>query len=124
MRKTFKEWLSIKKNQNARGILLASIIIFNVLLWLISSIIAFLIHPNYYQNISKALWESGITWMLEPGFYDPSMPYAIRIMSIIVIIVSMITFTGGIIGYVANLFSTIIDNAKKGKNKLYIKDHI
>lgn len=120
----FKKWLSIKKDQNARGILLLTIIVFNVLLWFVSSILAYIIAPNQYGSVIRALWESGITWMLEPGFYDPTVPYAIRIISIIVIIISMITFTGGIIGYVGNVFSSIIDNAKAGKNKLYLYDHI
>jgi hypothetical protein len=120
----FRKWLSIKKNQNARGIILVFIILFNILLWLISSLIAYLIKPSLYGNVVKALWSSGITWMLEPGFYDPTVPVAIRVISIIVILLSMITFTGGIIGYVANFFSNIIDNAKKGKNKLFVYDHI
>ena len=120
----FKQWLSIKKDQNARGLLLAYIVVFNIGLWLFSSLLAFLLHPDLYDNVVRALWESGITWMLEPGFYNPDLPYAIRIMSIIVIITSMITFSGGIIGYVANLFSSIIDNAKQGKNKLYIENHM
>lgn len=120
----FKKWLSIKKNQNARGILLLTIVFFNLFLWLASSLLAYILSPDEYGTIIRALWESGITWMLEPGFYDPTVPYAIRIISIIVIITSMITFTGGIIGYVGNLFSSIIDNAKEGKNKLYLYDHI
>ena len=120
----FRKWLSIKKNQNARGIILVFIILFNILLWLISSLIAYLIQPSLYGNVVKALWSSGITWMLEPGFYDPTVPVAIRVISIIVILLSMITFTGGIIGYVANFFSNIIDNAKQGKNKLFVYDHI
>lgn len=124
MRMRFKKWLSIKKDQNARGILLLSIALFNILLWFLSSILAYIIAPNQYGSVIRALWESGITWMLEPGFYDPTVPYAIRIISIIVIITSMMTFTGGIIGYVGNVFSSIIDNAKSGKNKLYLYDHI
>ncbi len=120
----FRKWLSIKKNQNARAIILVFIVLFNILLWLISSLIAYLIEPSLYDNVAKALWSSGITWMLEPGFYDPTVPVAIRVISIIVILLSMITFTGGIIGYVANFFSNMIDNAKKGKNKLYVYDHI
>ena len=35
-----------------------------------------------------------------------------------------ISFSGGIIAYVANLFASIIENAEKGKTKLFIYDHI
>lgn len=124
MNNRYKRWLSIKRDQNARGILLIEIVLFNLFLWFFSSILAYLIEPNQYGSIIAALWESGITWMLEPGFYDPSVSYLIRVISIVVIIISMITFTGGIIGYVGNLFSSIIDNAKAGKSKLYLYDHI
>jgi hypothetical protein len=124
MIESIKRWLSIKKEKNARGLILLSIIVFNLLIWFISSVVAYLFAPGQYGDIVTALWESGITWMLEPGFYDPTVDYSIRIISIIVILLSMITFSGGIIGYVANLFSSIIDNAKEGKGKLYIYDHI
>ncbi len=124
MIKKLKKWMSIKKDQNARLLILVSIVLFNIMLWFVSSIVAYIIAPNQYSNIAKALWESGITWMLEPGFYDPSVSIGIRIISIVVILTSMITFSGGIIGYVASLFSSIIDNAKEGRNKLYIYDHI
>lgn len=119
-----KRWISIKKEKNARGLILLAIIIFNILIWLISSIVAYLFAPGQYGDIVTALWESGITWMLEPGFYDPTVDYSIRIISIIVILLSMITFSGGIIGYVANLFSSIIDNAKEGRGKLYLFNHV
>ena len=123
MRK-LRKWISIKKDQNARLLILFSIVLFNISLWFFSSLLAFIIAPGQYDNVTKALWESGITWMLEPGFYDPTVTYGIRIISIIVILTSMITFSGGIIGYVASLFSSIIENAKKGKGMLYVYDHI
>ncbi len=62
--------------------------------------------------------------MLEPGFYDPTVDYSIRVLSIVVILTSMITFSGGIIGYVASLFSSIIENAESGQSELFIYDHI
>ena len=122
--KKFKQWISIQKDKNARGLLLGSIIVFNVCLWLFSSLLAYAIAPGTYGDVATALWESGITWMLEPGFYDPSVAVSIRIISIVVIILSMITFTGGIIGYVASLFASILESSKQGKGQMFIYDHI
>ncbi len=119
-----KKWISIKKSQNARMILLLSIIGFNIMLWFVSSLVTYIIDPSLYGSIVGSLWNSGITWMLEPGFYDPTVGVPIRIISIIVIITSMITFSGGIIAYVANLFSSIIEHARQGRNELFIYDHI
>lgn len=36
----------------------------------------------------------------------------------------MITFSGGIIAYVASLFSSIIEHSRQGRNDLFIYDHI
>lgn len=120
----FKKWLSIQKNKNARLIILAGIILFNLLLWLVSSILTYIITPGSFSGAAEALWDTGITWMLDPGFYDATASVPVRLVAITVIIISMITFSGGIIGYVASLFSSIIENAERGKGKLYIFDHI
>lgn len=119
-----KKWLSIMKNRNARTILLLGIVLFNLALWLVSSLLAYIISPSSFDNAFSAIWNAGITWMLDPGFYNPNYPVPVRVIALVVIIISMITFSGGIIGYVANLFSSIIDNAEKGKGKLFIYDHI
>ncbi len=119
-----KRWFSIKKHKNARLILLLGIILFNLLLWIVSSVIAYFVSPGSYGSAAEALWHSGITWMLDPGFYEQDGNAVIRIMSIVVIITSMISFSGGIIAYVANTFSSIVEDSKKGRGKLYIYDHI
>ncbi len=36
----------------------------------------------------------------------------------------MITFSGGIIAYMASLFASVIDAARQGRNKAYLYDHI
>jgi hypothetical protein len=122
--KSIKRYLSIAKEKNARTLILVGIVIFNVLLWLISSVLAYILSPGQYGDVLTSLWESGITWMLEPGFYDPSVDYSIRVLSIVVILISMITFSGGIIGYVASLFSSIIEKAETGQSALYIYNHV
>lgn len=122
--KFIKRYLSIAKEKHPRTLILLVIIVFNIFLWFSSSLLAYFLSPSHYGDILSSLWQSGITWMLEPGFYDPSVDYSIRVLSIIVILTSMITFSGGIIGYVASLFSSIIENAESGQNELYIYDHI
>lgn len=119
-----KKWFSIRKNKDARLIILIWIILFNIFLWLASSVLAYLLDRDSFASFFNAFWESGITWMLDPGFYDPNSITPIRILALVVIVISMITFSGGIIGYVASLFSSIIENAEKGKSKLYVYDHI
>lgn len=122
--KSMKRFWSIAREKHTRALILMVIVVFNVLLWFLSSLLAYVLSPGQYGDVLNALWQSGITWMLEPGFYDPSVDYSIRILSIVVILTSMITFSGGIIGYVASLFSSIIEDAQTGQSKLFIYDHI
>lgn len=122
--KSIKRFWGIAKEKHTRALILVVIVLFNVLLWFSSSLLAYVLSPSHYGDVLSSLWQSGITWMLEPGFYDPTVDYSIRVLSIIVILVSMITFTGGIIGYVASLFSSIIEKAESGHSKLFIYDHI
>lgn len=122
--KSMKRFWSIAREKHTRALILMVIVVFNVLLWFLSSLLAYVLSPGQYGDVLNALWQSGITWMLEPGFYDPSVDYSIRILSIVVILTSMITFSGGIIGYVASLFSSIIEEAETGQSKLFIYDHI
>lgn len=122
--KFIKRYLSIAKEKHPRTLILFFIVVFNIFLWFSSSLLAYILSPSHYGDILSSLWQSGITWMLEPGFYDPTVDYSIRVLSIVVILTSMITFSGGIIGYVASLFSSIIENAESGQSELYIYDHI
>jgi len=109
--------------KHAHLMILLGIVIFNVLLWLSASLVAFLIDRGDFANYGEALaW--CIAWLLDPGTYNSSTPFAVRLLSVIVIVTAMVTFSGGIIAYVASLFSTVIENSKKGKGRLFLKDHI
>lgn len=120
--KQLKQWISIKWNKNTYRLILIGIVLINILLWLFASLLASWIAPVEYGNIVNTLWTSGLDWML--GGYDSSLPLSIRIISIVVVLTSMVTFTGGIIGYLSSLFTEIIDSTKTGRNNLFIYDHI
>jgi len=120
--KQLKRWISIKWNRNTYRLILLGIVLINVLLWLFASLLAAWISPGEYGNIVNTLWTAGLDWML--GGYDSSLPLSIRIISIVVVLTSMVTFTGGIIGYLSSLFTEIIDSTKTGRSNLYVYDHI
>jgi hypothetical protein len=118
-----RKWLSVQSAKNAHLLILLGIIAFNVLLWLTASLVAYLIDEGDFPNYGAALARS-IAWLLDPGTYDATTPFAVRLTSVIVIVTAMVTFSGGIIAYVASVFSSIIENSKKGRGKLYLDDHI
>jgi len=55
MNNRFKKWMSIRRHQNARGLLLIAIVLFNLLLWFISSVLAYVIAPDQYGNIIREI---------------------------------------------------------------------
>jgi Trk K+ transport system NAD-binding subunit len=118
-----RKWLSVQSAKNAHLLILLGIVVFNVLLWLVASLVAYFIDQRDFPDYGAALATS-IAWLLDPGTYDSTTPFAVRLTSVIVIVTAMVTFSGGIIAYVASVFSSIIENSKKGRGKLYLDDHI
>lgn len=121
-----KLWKSISMMQHkkARLFLLLSIVLFNIVLWFITSTLAYLIRPEIYANYLDAILNAGITWMLDPGSYDQTAPLSIRIITLATIIISMVTFTGGIIAYVADVLSSFVNRSEEGFRKIYVYNHI
>lgn len=124
MWKKWKKHLSILQHKKARLFVLLGIILFNLVLWFVSSLLSYLIQPELYGGLFDAIMKSGITWMLDPGFYDPETLLSIQIIAILTVIVSMVTFTGGIIAYVSDAVGTFIEKSEEGSKPLYLYDHL
>ena len=124
MKPSIRQTLSLLKHRKARLFVLLGIILFNIALWFVSAFLAFIIEPNLYENYFDALLKSGITWMIEPGFYNPDAILPIRLIGISTVLIAMVTFSGGIIAYVADALSTFIQKAQTGKGKLHVQDHL
>jgi ion channel POLLUX/CASTOR len=120
---SFRRWFSIQMAKNAHLMILLGIVVFNVLLWLVASLAAFLVDKDDFPNYGTAL-AGCIAWLLDPGTYESERPFAVRFLSVLVIVTAMVTFSGGIIAYVANVFSAVIEKSKKGRSQLFLKDHI
>ncbi|MCX5775375.1 MAG: hypothetical protein NTV44_03310, partial [Firmicutes bacterium] len=125
MFKRLKQSISVMRHKQARLFLLLTIILFNVALWLVTSVLAYIIKPGYYGDILNALLTSGLVWILDPGNYEAEhAELALRILSLVTIIISMITFSGGIIAYVSSWLSSFINRSEGGTRKLYVFNHI
>jgi hypothetical protein len=124
MWKKWKKRLSLMQHKRARLFVLLLIVLFNLGLWLVSSLASYLIQPSAYDNFFEAIMKSGITWMMDPGFYDPDTLLSIQLIAIATVLVSMVTFTGGIIAYVSDGIGTFIDKSEEGSKKLFVYDHI
>lgn len=124
MKKHIQQKLSLLKHRKARLFVLLWIVLFNIGLWFVSAFLTFLIEPSRFESYFDALLKAGITWMIEPGFYDPDALLSIRIIGILTVIIAMVSFSGGIIAYVADGLSSFIEKAETGKGKLVVFDHL
>lgn len=124
MWKKLKKRLSMLQHKKARLFVLIGIVLFNLALWFVSSLLSYLIQPELYQNLFDAVMRSGITWMLDPGFYDPDTVLSIQIIAILTVLVSMVSFTGGIIAYVSDAVGAFIEKSEEGSKPLYLYDHL
>ena len=127
----FKEWQSIKYSKKPRRMMLLFICVMNVVLLLIASwvISAFAIHSNTERDFFTAVYHT-LTMILDAGcieaiITDPgSSNVFLMIFCLVVIVISMITFTGSLIGYVTNLISSMIEDANVNTKKLMISGHL
>jgi hypothetical protein len=116
----FRSLLSIISGKNARLMLLPGIVAFNVPLWLGSSFPAYLPISSTYGDIPGVHWESGITWIIDPGFHDPATDVSIRVISIVVVIVSVAMSSGGIIGVVKEGVTTLFNGYPDRTGKIVL----
>lgn len=124
------EWESIKFSQKPRSMMLAFICVFNLFLLLVSAwiISAFAIPGNEGMGFFTASYNT-LTMILDAGciesiIQNPGQTNLFLILfCLVVIVISMITFTGALIGYVSNVISNLIENANTNSQVLKISNH-
>ena len=126
-----KEWLSIQIAKKPAKLVLLTILIFNVLFIVLSTFVMSTYQLGGENELSffETLYYV-VTMVIDPG----SIAYIVKdigttetvvaIVSVVVIIIGMITFTGAIIGYVTNWISNFIEKSNSGNRKIHISNHI
>ena len=126
-----REWQSIRYSKKPRRMMLLFICIMNIILLLVASwvISAFAIRSDTRPSFFTAVYHT-LTMILDAGciesiIADPgSANVFLIIFCLVIIVISMITFTGALIGYVTNLISSMIDGANMNSRKLRISGHL
>ena len=129
--RSFREWQSVRFSLKPRRIMLLFIIGFNVVFLLISAwiISRFALPGNENLPFLPAVYNT-LTMILDAGciesiIQDPgNTNLFLMLFCLVVIIISMITFTGALIGYVTNVISSLIENANNNSRRLNISDHV
>ncbi len=125
------EWASITFSQKPRRMMLLLIGVVNILLVLVSAwvISAFAMPGNQGMGFFPAVYNT-LTMILDAGciesiISDPgSANLFLIIFCLVVIVISMVTFTGALIGYVSDFISNKIENANTNSQPLKISDHL
>lgn len=130
MKRNIKEWFSIQLVKNPGRMILAVILIFNVLFFLLSALVISSLSLEGTEKMSfvEAAFCT-ITMILDAGCIQfvvadiGESGVLITIFCLIVVIIGMISFTGAVIGYVTNYISSFIENANTGRRKLNLNNH-
>ena len=126
----FREWLSIQIVKNPSRVILFAIFLANLFFIMLSAFMIYLLSPGAgtHRTFLDSLFFT-ITMIMDAGCIsfiveNPNPANAIiTIVSLLVILIGMIIFTGGIIGYVSNMISNFIENANGGKRPLIVSRH-
>ena len=127
--KKIREWFSIQLVKNPGRIILAAILIFNVLFFLLSALIisALSVEGTEQMGFLEAAFYT-VAMVIDAGFLEGVVTVGesgvfITIFCLIIVLVGMISFTGAVIGYVTNYISSFIENSNAGKRKLQLNNH-
>lgn len=129
MRK-LKEWLNIQLIKNPGRMVLGAIILFNILFFLLSSVIIsnFSLSGTENMGFMEAAFCT-LTMILDAGCIQfvvadiGTANVVVAIICLVVILIGMVSFTGAVIGYITNYISKFIENADVGAKRLKISDH-
>ena len=130
MFRKIKEWISIQLVKNPGRMVLVSILLFNVLFFLISAgvISALSLQGTEHMGFIEAAICT-ITMILDAGCIQfviediGNAGVVISLTCLTIIIVGMISFTGAVIGYITNYISHFIEAANSGKRALHLSGH-
>ncbi len=126
----YREWLSIMIAKNPSRVILMVVMLFNILFMLISALIISRLAPisvsdkgfaaSVFYTISMILDAGCISYVVEDV---GEAGVVLIVICLVIIMLGMIGFTGGIIGYITNVISEFIENANAGDTALKISGH-
>lgn len=129
--KKIKEWLSVQLVKNPGRMVLAAILLFNIVFFLVSAIIISNMSLSGTEHMSfiEAAFCT-VTMILDAGCIQfvisdiGQAGVAIVLVCLAIIFIGMISFTGAVIGYITNYISHFIEDSNSGTRKLHISNHI
>lgn len=130
MKRKFNEWLSVQLVKNPGGMVLCTILLFNVIFFLLASLVisALSLKGTEHMGFFEAAFCT-VTMILDAGCIQfviediGKSGVLIAVVCLSIVFIGMISFTGAVIGYITNTISNFVENANAGARKLKISKH-
>lgn len=131
MKRSLREWVSMKVAKQPGMVVLLAILLFNIVFFLLSALLvsSFSVTGTGKMGFLQAAFYT-ITMILDAGCIQfvidevGEVGVSVVMICIGIIIIGMITFTGAVVGYMANYISSFVEKANSGTKKLVISDHV
>ncbi len=111
------------RHKHPRLFFLVILITFNLLLIIVATLIVFF-GIGGFTSLWDAFSQLAITWFLDPGFYNAGGNDALRLISMIMILTSMVSVNGGIIAFLSALLMDFLETIRSGAGKLRVNHHV
>jgi hypothetical protein len=130
VRRKLDEWWSVQLNKNPGRMVLAVILLFNVVFFLLAAVVISTLSLEGTERMGfiEAAFCT-ITMILDAGCIQfvvsdiGQSGVAITLTCLGVVLIGMITFTGSLIGYITNYISNFIEVSAAGNRRLRISNH-
>ncbi|MDE5768878.1 MAG: hypothetical protein K2H82_05780 [Oscillospiraceae bacterium] len=123
-REKFRNKISVLKENNPSAFIFLMIILVNILSVMLSSLLLLFLPENKDRNFLEMM-RFAFTLMINPsGRYQYSDYPISLIITTVVVLLGMISLTGGTVGYITNVINQILEKSAHHKNKLRISNHI
>jgi hypothetical protein len=117
------KWTFIKEYK-MRQLIIGVIILANFAIFLVGAVVLKFLPENAGKSVGEVMRYSLKLLVDSGGFMDNVTNLTSVIVTVIIVISGMVCFTGGIIAYMSNFITSLIDHADSGNTALHLKGHI
>ena len=105
---------------------IVTLLFINLIVLIISSIIALQIDPGFYNNNFFSAFATSCKWMLTPNSItqlDPATQIPLMLLAAVVIAIEMVLFSGAIVATLTTALKAFVDKKSQAKGKINIENH-
>ena len=116
--------IAVFKANNPSAFVFVMIVIINILSVIISSALLLFLPENRDRNFGEMMRFAFMLMVNPSGRYQYSDYPASLIVTTVVVLIGMISLTGGTVGYITSVINSIIKKTAQSRSKLHLENHI